>query len=170
MHPVAIESVTDNPNGQALVALADGSKILVSRDVARVIRTNKVPGPSHSSRSARVQPVNVIPANCGSSYLFLYETSEGVLMRTGFDVRFPAFGYAWGAQVQNLSTGRTGGYEASGGLRARRQWNGSKNFKFDAGTYYGSVLASQSYAYGATHFCTSGGPWDSIESYAQGPN
>jgi hypothetical protein len=95
MHSVAIDSVADSPNGQAVVALADGSEIPVSRDVARAIRANKVDGASHSSPSKRVQPVNVNTADCGSSYLFLYETSEGVLMRTGFDVHFHAFGYAW---------------------------------------------------------------------------
>jgi hypothetical protein len=114
-----------------------------------------------------VTPDNQVVGNCGTSYIYLSERSDGwpVHMDTGFGVNQPAVEYGWHASIHGASgTGYDYDYHASGGLNYRYNWHGQHTSAKD---YPRATYAAAVYSDGSSwalldtgSVCYSGGPYD----------
>jgi hypothetical protein len=97
----------------------------------------------------RVSPNNIVYGNCGSSYIYVNEKSNGqpVDMDTGFDVHPSAIAYGWHAHIAGFQgSGYSYEYHASGNLANRPGWHGqhSSAANYPHGTYHDYVYSDGS--------------------------
>lgn len=105
-----------------------------------------------------VRPLNVVPGDCGSSYLFLDGQPHGLKVRTGFDVFTPAAGYSWAVDVYGKSGFRK---TWSGVLNSARSWDGTATQgSLATGTYRGIVTSPAWALLRDGTICSAGAPWE----------
>jgi hypothetical protein len=162
VHAARLANPVPDSAGKVQVELTNGAVISIDaahRDLV-MSQANADPG--------TVTPDNRVGGNCGSSYIYVNERSDGhpVHMDTGFDVVRPAVEYAWHAHIAGDShTGYDYDYHASGGLANRTGWHGQHGSHKDypRGTYAAGVYTDgSSWALlNNGSVCYSGGPHDS---------
>lgn len=137
---------------------------LVTAKVGAPIETGTVlpaglPGAGETPAAGTVSPMNIVTADCGSSYAWLYNDQNAKYhFSTGFGVTTSAVAYTWRAQVYSGGYIRTWNY--NGGLALRRTWEGTGQvYTTNPGKLH-TADASGSATLANGVICVSGGPSD----------
>jgi hypothetical protein len=151
MHYRIVGRGAPQPDGQTEITLSNGVAVRVPTDVAE-----------QAPVSTDVGPMNEVPGDCGVSYIYIREKSNGypIHVQTGFKLNRDAWAYQWVFQVRGPQNYRDT-VEKSGNLAARPNWN--LEWGSDTNERHGHWQAwvlpgPSSYAMTFTGICFAGNP------------
>jgi hypothetical protein len=160
MHTAYAVSVTstDAAAGTSRVLLTDGNTVTVpSGDVGLMLSAAR-------NRANTVAPADSVSGNCGSSYVYLHEKSNGepVKMTTGFSVKNDAVAYSWSVYISGPNYTYTAHF--SGTLALDSSWNGSHTStdNYAHGFWYADVNPDSYALLDTGAECDSGVPQTSV--------
>jgi V8-like Glu-specific endopeptidase len=145
-----------DPNGNYVAFLANGRTAIVPASLKSAALKRS------AQESGKLSPAGIIPADCGSSQVYVNEKDNDhpVRMTTGFTVFPPAVYYSW--EVNITGPDYSYHYTAGGILADDSSWNGSHDSDDDytAGAYTADVTTASYATLSDGEVCTSLGPDD----------